>query len=302
MVFDNTIFSKQNARSPVNHAWVVRGPGAQLRSNGAKAIARIGAIRNADLHTRGEFAADLAREAGTLARRSFRDPSVAIDVKAPGDVVTSADRAVDRLIADRLAAAFPDDGRISEESVSAEAAGMWVIDPIDGTANFARGIPHFAVSIAFCLNGQAEIGAIHDPMADDLFIARRGQGARRNGAPIQVSAVGQPAASLVELGYPASRPAADYLGLLDRLLAAGYAFQQAGSAALGLAYIADGRLDGYIESSLHAWDVLAGLLLVREAGGWTSDFPADGQITEARAVLACAPGLAAPLRTLTGIG
>lgn len=205
------------------------------------------------------------------------------------------------MIADRLTAAFPDDGRISEESMGAKADGLWVIDPIDGTANFARGIPHFAVSIAFCLNGRAEIGAIFDPMADDLFFARRGHGAQRNGAPIQVSVITQPNTALVELGYSPNRPAAEYLGFLDRLLTAGYAFQQAGSAALGLAHVADGRLDAYFESSLYAWDVLAGLLLVREAGGWTSDFRARGRISEARAVLASAPGLATPLRALTGI-
>lgn len=225
-----------------------------------------------------------------------------IDFKAPRDIVTSADHAVDRLIADRLAAAFPNDGRISEESVGAEAAGLWVIDPIDGTANFARGIPHFAVSIAFCLDGRTEIGAVYDPMGDELFIARHGHGAQRNGAPIHVSAVTQPAAALVELGYSPNRPAAEYVGLLNRLLTAGYAFQQAGSAALGLAYVADGRIDAYFESSLHAWDVLAGLLFVREAGGWTNDFPTRGRIAEARAVLASAPGLTEPLRRLTGIG
>lgn len=226
---------------------------------------------------------------------------MAIEVKAPSDVVTSADRAVDRLIAERLAAAFPNDGRISEESLGTEAAGLWVIDPIDGTANFARGIPHFAVSIAFCFDGRAEIAALYDPMADDLFFARRGHGAQCNGVPIRVGAAAQPATALVELGYSPKRPATEYLGLVDRLLAAGYAFQQAGSAALGLAYVADGRIDGYFESCLYAWDVLAGLLLVREAGGWTSDFPASGQIAEARAVLASTPGLAAPLRALTGI-
>jgi myo-inositol-1(or 4)-monophosphatase len=227
---------------------------------------------------------------------------VVIDVKAPGEIVTSADRAVDRLIAERLAVAFPNDGRISEESMGAGAAGLWVIDPIDGTANFARGIPHFAVSIAFCLNGRAEIGAIFDPLADDLFFAQRGHGAQRNGAPIQVSAIIQPNGALVELGYSRSRPAAEYLGFLDRLLTAGYSFQQCGSAALGLAHVADGRLDAYFESTLYAWDVIAGLLLVREAGGWTSDFRVRGRIPEARAVLASAPGLAAPLRALTGIG
>lgn len=302
-MFDNTIFSKQNGRSGVNHAWVMRSLAidVRLRASGAEVISRIGAIRNADLRTRSEFAVDLAREAGALARRSFRDPSLAIDLKAPRDVVTSADHAVDRLIVNRLAAAFPNDGQISEESVGAEAAGLWVIDPIDGTANFARGIPHFAVSIAFCFDGRTEIGAIYDPMADDLFVARRGHGAQCNSTPIRASAVTQPAAALVEHGYALSRPATEYLGVLDRFLTGGYSFQQTGSAALGLAYVADGRIDAYFESSLYAWDVLAGLLLVREAGGWTSDFPARGQITEPRAVLACAPGLAAPLRTLTGI-
>jgi myo-inositol-1(or 4)-monophosphatase len=262
---------------------------------------RIKTIQNADLRTRSKFATDLALEAGALARRSFCDPSVVIDVKSPGEIVTSSDRTIDQLIADRLAAAFPNDGRISEESKGAQANGLWVIDPIDGTFNFARGIRHFAVSIAFCLNGRAEIGAVFDPMADDLFFARRGHGAQRNGAPIRVSAITEPNDALVELGYPANCSPAEYLGYLDQLLTAGYAFRQAGSAALGLAHVADGRLDAYIESSLYAWDVTAGLLLVREAGGWTSHFNPRDRILEPRPVLASAPGLAAQLGALTGI-
>lgn len=256
---------------------------------------------DANLEGRQAVAAALAREAGALARRSFRDPSIITTLKSPGEIVTSTDHAVDRLIAERLAAAFPEDGRISEESVGNDAAGLWVIDPIDGTSNFARGIPHFAVSIAFCLKGQTEIGAIYDPMADDLFVARRGHGAERNGTPIHVSAADRPSA-LVEIGYSSAHPTAAYIGLLDRLLTGGYAFCQAGSAALGLAYVADGRTDAYCELSLYAWDVLAGLLIVREAGGWASDFPTRAPMSDAHPVLACAPDLVDPLRALTGIG
>lgn len=214
--------------------------------------------------------------------------------------MTAADLAVDRLIADRLAAAFPEDGRLSEESDGREAAGMWVVDPIDGTGNFARGIPHFAISIAYVLNGRIELGIVYDPASKELFSAMRGRGAHCGDRRMQVSDASRKT-TVIEVGHASRNPTPAYLGLLDAVLGQGYGFCQLGSAALGLAYVADGRIDGYCELSLYAWDVLAGKLLIEEAGGWCSAIPIDGAASEGHPVLAAAGDLAEPLRALTGI-
>jgi myo-inositol-1(or 4)-monophosphatase len=178
---------------------------------------------------------------------------------------------------------------------------VWVIDPIDGTANFARGMPHFCVSIAFLRQGDLAIGVIYDPMADELFAARRGGGASCNGAPMSVSDTTDLARAVIELGWSTRRSTADYVAMLERVIHAGASFRRAGSGALGLAYVADGRQDGYCELHINSWDALAGLLLVQEAGGWTNDFLARDGLAQGNPVLAAAPGIKDALIAASGI-
>lgn len=173
---------------------------------------------------------------------------------------------------------------------------MWVVDPIDGTGNFARGIAGFAISIAFSLNGDTRIGVVFDPVAEELFVARRGHGAFCNGERMRVSTTATMGRAAVEAGYSRRTSSRDYLALMARLLDAGCECVQFGSAARGLAQVAAGRIDGYVEAHLFAWDVLAGLLLVEEAGGYADPFPLEGDGQKGLPVRACTRGLARQLQ------
>ena len=150
---------------------------------------------------------------------------------------------------------------------------MWVVDPIDGTANFARGVPHFCVSIACVADDRVEVGVIYNPMLDELFAARRGGGARLNGAPMQRRRTPASLANCsVEVGWNLRAGFAQYVDLLRRVASTGASPSRTGSGALAIAYVAAGRRDGFVEHHINAWDCLAGILLVSEAGGYVSDF------------------------------
>ncbi|MBI1779061.1 MAG: inositol monophosphatase [Proteobacteria bacterium] len=246
--------------------------------------------------------AGVIREAGRLARTYFYDrASLGLTFKGPQDYLTVADGAVERAIIERLGRAFPGDGFLGEEGGGRPAPSLWVIDPIDGTANFARGVPHFCISIAYMRNGKVELGAIYQPITDELFAARRGAGAACNGRKMQVSATKDMAQAIVELGWSKRRPMQTYTAVMERVVTAGGSFRRAGSGALGLAYVADGRSDGYAELHINSWDCLAGLIMIEEAGGWTNDFLAGNGLTEGNPVLAATPALAAAMQKATGI-
>ena len=245
-------------------------------------------------------ACGVAREAGLLIRRHYRERSAGkISFKGPQDFLTVVDGAVERLIIDRLGRAFPTDRFVGEEGGGSYGARTWVIDPIDGTSNFARGMPHFCTSIALVEAGKPMIGVIYDPIADELFAARRGGGATVNGRPMRVSSATDIRRCTIEIGWSTRRPVDAYAGTVQRILAAGGGFHRSGSGALGIAYVADGRNDGYFEAHINAWDALAGLVMVREAGGWANDFLAGDALRQGNAVLACTPGLRAMLQKLT---
>lgn len=263
-------------------------------------VATAGATNDDPLARRFAFALSMAREAGRLAMSYFRSCDLSISQKGPRDLVTAADHAVDALIRAKIGESFPDDGILTEETAGAVSGTTWVIDPIDGTGNFARGIACFAISIAVCVDGVTQIGVVFDPAADEMFAARRGRGAFCNGAPLKVSNTNLLAEATVDAGYSRKAPLPDYLALLARLLDAGCDFVQFGSAARGLAHVAAGRVDGFIEAHLFAWDVLAGLLLVEEAGGYNADFPLTGNWQSGQPVLACTPGLSAALTEVAG--
>jgi myo-inositol-1(or 4)-monophosphatase len=256
----------------------------------------------ADLDTRAAFCRELALSAGEIALAGFAGQSAGgYRMKGPQDFLTETDAAVERHIRAAIAAAFPADGFLGEETGGAPAADTWVVDPIDGTANFARGIPHFCVSIAFVRGGAIEIGAILNPATAELYLARKGGGATLNGAPIRVAPTRDFASACVELGWSTRVSNARYLAAMAALLARGANVRRAGSGALALAWVADGRLDAYAEVHMNAWDCLAGLLLVSEAGGRVGPFLAHGSLAAGGPAIAAAPGIAQGVADATGL-
>ncbi|MBP2421739.1 inositol monophosphatase family protein [Microbacterium imperiale] len=231
-----------------------------------------------------DLAIDIAREAGELARRR-RGEGVAIAAtkSALADIVTEADREVELLIRDRIATARPDDGFLGEESGAERGASglTWVVDPIDGTVNYAYGIPHYAVSIAV-VEGEPDpqawdalVGVVYSPAVDELFQARAGEGAWLAAHRLQVLEPTDAGALLATgFGYDPATHAGD-LARLGRIMPVARDIRRAGAASLDLAYVAAGRLDGYVERGLQPWDHAAGALLVREAGGEVTGMPGE---------------------------
>ena len=244
----------------------------------------------------------VALEADHLARRYFlRQEPIEIEKKSRQDWTTTADREVEKLIVDGVRSVFPEDGFFGEEGGGSDHDRLWVIDPIDGTTNFLRGLPDWCISIAFVLNGTLEFGVIHNPVLDDHYAARRGEGAVHNGVPIQVSGCGDLREAMVAVGFSYRTEVEPHAALVQRLLSAGCEYRRSGSGALAMAHVADGRLDGYAELHINSWDVLAGLVLVREAGGWTSDFLSGDWLTGGNPIFAAAPGIREALVEVTGL-
>ena len=236
----------------------------------------------------------IAREAGLMANARFHDRSFSIKFKGRQDFVTEVDVEVEKLIERRLQEAFPEDGFVGEEGegrAAKDGAPTWVIDPIDGTANFARGTPHYCVSIACVLGQSIEIGAIYNPSLDELFFARKGEGAELNGAAMHVSDATDLSACSIEVGWNARGGADHYLGLMRRIIETGASAARGGSGALGLAYVAAGRRDGYVETIIHPWDCLAALVMITEAGGYVSDFLSGRDLRKGGPLIAAAPGV-----------
>lgn len=244
----------------------------------------------------------VARDAGKLALDYFEDVSqLTVEFKGKQDVTTTADREVEELIFTTLAKSFPEDGFLAEERGGAVSSKLWVIDPIDGTANFIRGIPYFCISIAYLVEGEVEIGVIYDPVADELFAARRGFGATRNGKVIQVSDCQDitKAIAACDLGYKTSVERS--IEISKTLLEAQCHPRCFGAGALAIAQVADSRLDAYWNLHHNPWDALAGWLLVREAGGWVSDFLGGEGLSQGNSILVCTPGIKDFLIAATGI-
>jgi myo-inositol-1(or 4)-monophosphatase len=252
-----------------------------------------------DLDLRLLTARAVVREAGKLAYDYFsRRAQLEVEHKGLQDLVSVADRAVEDLMRARLGAAFPDDDLLGEEGGGAEprpGAGLWVIDPIDGTANFLRGMPYWSTALAYVRDAQVEIAVTYDPVHDELFSARRGHGARRDHAPMRVSGCADPQRAVIGSTFTFKMGIETYCRLLDGILRAGSDHRRMGSTALMMCHVADGRLDGCATAYCNSWDVIGGLLLVQEAGGVASDFIAENGLLAAGGALACTPGLEAIL-------
>ena len=216
------------------------------------------------------FARELAERAGKLGMEFFRRlDSLTIESKGHQDLVSEADREVELFVRREIAKAHPDDGVIGEEHAPTKGTSgyTWVIDPIDGTANFVRGIPAWCVVIACARDGVTVTGVIHEPSTGETFYGEKGGGAYLNGKPIKTSASDSLGDGSLGIGFSTRRETTAVPGLIRDLLAQGGVFYRNASGALMLAYVASGRLLGYIENHMNAWDCIAGILLIEEAGG-----------------------------------
>lgn len=226
--------------------------------------------------------------------------------KGRADLVTEVDEAVERLVTERIRARFPDDAVVGEElSTAAVTSGRrWIVDPVDGTTNFVHGHPFVCVSIAFADDDGPAAGVIHAPFLREVFHAVRGGGAFLNGEPIHVSPVDSPARALLATGFPFKQGKGDldaYMLLVADVVRSTHDVRRDGSAALDLAYVAAGRLEGFFEIGLAPWDVAAGLLLVAEAGGLVTGWPGDrGEPLQTGRVLATNGGIHGWLQRMTG--
>lgn len=222
-----------------------------------------------------EFAIETARKSGALLKGNVGKVS-RIEFKGAVDIVTEVDRASEELIMREIREAFPEHGILTEESPELKQASpfKWIIDPLDGTTNYSHGFPFFCVSIAFEEAGEVALGVVFDPMMDELFVAEKGKGAFRNGERISVSSIDELGRGLLATGFPYDLRSSksNNLDHFSAFSLKAQAIRRAGSAALDLCYIASGRFDGYWEMKLRPWDVAAGALIVKEAGGVVSDF------------------------------
>jgi len=246
-----------------------------------------------------DFCRAIARDAGKLAHRGFG--TSATSMKGRHDVVTAMDGEVERFIRAAIAKAYPQDAVIGEEEGGGAGDRLWIIDPIDGTANYARGMPRYCVSIGYLERGVPTLGAIYDPSHDRLYAAARGEGAWRDGERLAVSPAAEMSAATVECGWSTRRPASAYVELVSRVLEAGGAVLRAGSGALGLADVAAGAIEAYCELHINSWDCAAGIVLVREAGGFTNDFFAGDGLRAGNPLVATNAALCGKLAAVIGI-
>lgn len=260
-------------------------------------------MNDADLELRLRFGQAIAIEAGQQAKeRYLRRHELEIESKGVQNFVSEADRLCEATISDAIAGAFANDSIIGEEHGVLDRGKevLWVIDPIDGTTNFLRGLPLWCVSIAVLSDNEPVVGIIYNPVTGELHSAKRGGGAWLNGRPIQVSSVTSLDRARIGLAFSYKRNLEQHIKVVSACFEANCEFTRLGSSALGMAYSADGRLDGFWASHAYAWDVAAGIIIMREAGGWVSDFMADDTLANGNTILAAPPDLAAGLRKIFG--
>ncbi|MBW7982164.1 inositol-1-monophosphatase [Enterobacillus tribolii] len=230
------------------------------------------------MHPMLNIAVRAARKAGNLIAKSYETPdAVEASQKGSNDFVTNVDRDAEHLIIETIRKSYPKHTIISEERgelIGEDLDIQWVIDPLDGTTNFIKRLPHFAVSIAVRIKGRTEVAVVYDPMRNELFTSSRGQGAQLNGYRLRGSSAKDLDGTILATGFPfkAKQHSATYIKVLEKLFTQCADFRRTGSAALDLAYVAAGRVDGYFEIGLKPWDFAGGELLVREAGGLVTDF------------------------------
>jgi myo-inositol-1(or 4)-monophosphatase len=245
------------------------------------------------MHPMLTIAVRAARSAGDIILRSADNlDRIQVDQKSKNDFTSEVDRNAEQEIIKIIRTAFPDHGFLAEES--GEQIGndyVWVIDPLDGTTNFLHGFPQYAVSIALKIKGKLEVGVVYDPLRDELFTASRGGGAMLNNRRLRVTKQNSLRGALIGTGFPFKKQEHldAYLHMFRAICIDAAGIRRAGAAALDLAYVAAGRLDGFWEIGLHEWDMAAGVLLIQEAGGVVTDFSFNDNYLESGNLIAGNP-------------
>ncbi len=245
--------------------------------------------------------------ANKAARGLVRDfgeiENLQVSKKGPGDFVSAADKKAEQTLVAELTKARPGYGFLLEEQgviEGTDTSNRWIIDPLDGTTNFLHGIPHFSISIALERDGELAAGVIYEPVTDRMFSAEKGQGAHLNDNRLRVSARRSLEESLFATGIPfAGKEDHDrFLGQLKSVMAVSSGVRRFGSAALDLAYVAAGRFEGFWEIGLNPWDMAAGIVLVREAGGFVTDITGGSEMLESGEIIAANDLLHGPLKEI----
>jgi myo-inositol-1(or 4)-monophosphatase len=244
-----------------------------------------------------------ARRAGSsLIRNLVKIDKLKVEKKGRNDYVSDADREAERAVIETIHKHYPDHAIHAEESgASGESDTVWIIDPLDGTTNYLHGFPVFCVSIGVQVNGRMEHGVVYDPMRQELFTASRGDGAQLDGRRIRVSGQSHMENALIGTGFPfrqASTALPPYLKMLEKVVQNTSGVRRPGAAALDLCYVAAGRLDGFWETGLAPWDLAAGSLMIREAGGIVSGLDGSENFLDTGHILTGTPKIYAGLAKL----
>ena len=260
---------------------------------------------NLEINKRFELGLEIVRRAGEKALDYFnRRDELTIETKSdPQDVVSIADKDVENIIRNLIREHFPEDGFLGEEHGKEAGVNdyLWVIDPIDGTACFLTGMRPWCVSIGLMKGDKIAAGFVFDPNTDELFSALAGQGAQMNGKAIHTHKSKSVSEGVMGVGMSGRVSAEHLLPFLDKLLSSGGIFIRNGSCALMMSYVAAGRLIGYYEPHINSWDCLAGIILIKEAGGWSSPFLENDGLNNGNPILATASGVETDLRQMTGL-
>lgn len=259
---------------------------------------------NNALRQRLDAGARIVAEGAALAMRMRPPPGgPSGTLKSAQDYLTEADGAVEALIGARLAELFLADGFQGEEGGRQRSGALrWVVDPIDGTSNYARGRERWCVSLGLLDGDEPVAGIVIAPVMGETWLAMRGGGVTLNGAPVRAAPTADLASAMVEVGWGSKQPAEAYPRLMTAIRAEGAMPRSGGSGTLGLADVASGRSDGYVEAYINLWDVAAALCLLAEAGAVVSPFLRDGGLERGIPILAAAPGVAGRLSEVTGVG
>jgi myo-inositol-1(or 4)-monophosphatase len=260
------------------------------------------------MHPMLAIAVRAARRAGAIINRAARDVDLlAVSRKRHNDFVTEVDRAAEQAVIEILHRAYPDHAILAEESGATpghagDSEYTWIIDPLDGTTNFIHGFPQYAVSIGLRHKGVLAQGVVYDPVKNELFTATRGRGAFLNERRIRVSKRPQLDEALIGTGFPFRELERldEYLGMFREITARTAGVRRAGAAALDIAYVAAGRLDGFWEMGLSPWDMAAGALMVQEAGGLVGDFQGDAGYLDSGRIVCGNPKIFAQLVRIVG--
>ncbi len=248
------------------------------------------------------LAAAIVADAGALSLGYFRDQaSLEIASKGLQDMASQADLETERLIRGRIAGAFPEDAFFGEETggiAPAPGQGVWVVDPIDGTANFVNAIPLWTVSVGFVVDRVIEFGLVLDPVHDELFAARRGHGATLNGEPIRPADATSLTDGRFTIGFSHRSKPHQVTAVIHALLEAGGMTASSSAGTLGLIYVACGRTIGYYEPHINSWDCYGAVAVLREAGAWVNNAEAGDGLVAGCEIIATAPGVKQPFLDL----